>query len=552
MKKIISTLLIITMLVANIIAYANTTEYEVIDGWQYIKGTNIITSYVGTDADVTIPENTVLKYPWRFFNGSIKKLTISKNVVIYNDYSHFFAHDNSPDAVIEEVVFAEGVTEVPQYAFMDYSTLKKVTLPSTLKTIGDYAFGYDEGSEPLEIEELRLPASLEDVPGTAFLNRKIKKIYVEEGYKADSIPYADEYEIEKMSADIFNCIAGDEWTENVYLKGLTDLDMGDYVDDGFVILDNVLLRYIGTNRKPVIPSNVTRIAKYAFRYCDIETAVLTENIEILTALSFANSTLEYIEIPSSIKELKSACLARTNLKEIFIPKTVKKIHPTFTSGCRQLEKVTFEGVPDIGDGAGFFYSCDSLEREGVIFLDDRMVVPEDFWEFCMYRVKPTQTPTPTASPVPTATPIPTPTPTPTASPTPTATPTPTVTPTPSPTTEPEKVIEVTSGNNIEVRADGEKVKFTDANPFIDENNRTQMPIRVLGETLGFDVKWDDTTKTATLQSSGTLITVKIGESKILKNQEIIQMDTVAKIINDRTYIPLRAIAEAVGYTVKWN
>ena len=510
------------MLVANIISYASTTEYEVIDGWQYIKGTNIITSYVGTDADVTIPENTILKYPWRFFNGSIKKLTISKNVVIYNDYSHFFAHDNSPDAVIEEVVFADGVTEVPQNAFDDYTTLKKITLPASIEKVGESAFG----------------------------RCNLKTIYVKEGYKADSIPYAEEYVIEKMSADIFDCIAGDEWTENVYLKGLTNLDMGDYVDEGFVILDDVLLRDIGTNRKPVVPSNVTRIARYAFRYCDIETAVLTENIEILTGDSFANSTLEYIEIPSSIKELKGACLARTNLKEIFVPKTVEKVSPTFVSGCRQLEKVTFEGVPDIGDGAGFFYSCDSLEREGVIFLDDRMVVPEDFWEFCMYRVKPTPTPTPTASPVPTATPIPTPTPT--ASPTPTATPTPTVTPTSSPTTEPEKVIEVTTGDNIEVRADGEKVKFTDANPFIDENNRTQMPIRVLGETLGFEVKWNDTTKTATLKSLGTVITVKIGESKILKNGETIQMDTVAKIINDRTYIPLRAIAEAVGYTVKWK
>ncbi len=264
--------------------------------------------------------------------------------------------------------------------------------------------------------------------------------------------------------------------------------------------------------------------------------------------TFRNSTLEYIEIPPSVRVLRTGSFSFTNLKELFIPKTVEKIEEGFVVQCKKLEKVTFEGAPDIGLGY-LFFECDSLDKENVIFLDDRMVVPEHFWQFCMYREQ-SSTPTPTISPVPTATPIPTTTPT--ASPTPTATPTPTVTPTPSPTTEPEKVIEVTTGNNIEVKADGEKVKFTDANPFIGENNRTQMPIRVLGETLGFEVNWDDTTKTATLSTSGTLITVKIGESKILKNGETIQMDTVAKIINDRTYIPLRAIAEAVGYTVKWK
>lgn len=557
MKKIISLLLTAIMLISMtaMLVYADGYEYEVIDGWQYIKGTNKITGYVGEASEAVIPENTVLwntgnflakpdgiKYDAngnRIVNDNLRKLTISKNVE-YNGET--LSRGNNQYSNLEEVVLAEGVTEIPERAFKEFSTIKKITLPSTLKTIGDFAFGYDVDFAPLELEELRLPASLEDVSHTAFQDSKIRKIYVEKGYKADYIPRADEYEIEKMSADIYDCIIARNWTENVYLKGLTDLDMGDYVDDGFVILDNVLLRYIGTNRKPVIPSNVTRIAKYAFGNCNIETVTLSPNLEEIAMETFRNSILEYIEIPPSVRVLRTGSFSFTNLKELFIPKTVEKIEEGFVVQCKNLEKVTFEGAPDIGLGY-LIFECDSLDKENVIFLDDRMVVPEHFWQFCMYRDE-SPTPKPTASP--------TPTPTPTASPTPTATPSPTVTPTPSPTTEPEKVIEVTTGNNIEVKADGEKVKFTDANPFIDENNRTQMPIRVLGETLGFEVNWDDTTKTATLQSSGTLITVKIGESKILKNQEIIQMDTVAKIINDRTYIPLRAIAEAVGYTVKWK
>ncbi len=38
------------------------------------------------------------------------------------------------------VTVPEGVTDIPDYAFADCSSLKEVTLPEGLKTIGDYAF----------------------------------------------------------------------------------------------------------------------------------------------------------------------------------------------------------------------------------------------------------------------------------------------------------------------------------------------------------------------------------------------------------------------------
>ena len=195
--------------------------------------------------------------------------------------------------------------------------------------------------------------------------------------------------------------------------------------------------------------------------------------------------------------------------------------------------------------------CDILSKEQEAFeeynsnrvAEDTYYYQED-GETKLHTPEPTPTITPTTSSEPSATP------TPTASPTASPTPTPTTSPTPS--AEPEKIIEVTTGESIEVKAGGEKVEFTDVNPFVDENNRTQMPIRVLGETLGFDVNWDGNDKTAILKAPGTLITIRIGENEILKNGETIQMDTTAKVINDRTYIPLRSIAEAVGYTVEWK
>jgi len=57
---------------------------------------------------------------------------------------------------------------------------------------------------------------------------------------------------------------------------------------------------------------------------------------------------------------------------------------------------------------------------------------------------------------------------------------------------------------IRVVVNGTKINFPDAEPFIDENSRTQVPIRFVGEALGADVSWDGNTKkvTITLKANG--------------------------------------------------
>lgn len=66
---------------------------------------------------------------------------------------------------IEEVVIAEGhnITEIPAYAFLGCTNLKKVTLPKGLKKIGFQAF-----SECESLEEINFPSSLEDIGSNSF------------------------------------------------------------------------------------------------------------------------------------------------------------------------------------------------------------------------------------------------------------------------------------------------------------------------------------------------------------------------------------------------
>ena len=87
---------------------------------------------------------------------------------------------------------------------------------------------------------------------------------------------------------------------------------------------------------------------------------------------------------------------------------------------------------------------------------------------------------------------------------------------------------------------------------IDENNRTQIPIRAIGEMLGCDVDWNGDSQTVTITKDDKLIVIVIGKKEMQSGKEVIEMDTEAKIVNDRTYIPVRFVGEAFGMQVNYN
>lgn len=90
-------------------------------------------------------------------------------------------------------------------------------------------------------------------------------------------------------------------------------------------------------------------------------------------------------------------------------------------------------------------------------------------------------------------------------------------------------------------------------PFIDENNRTQMPVREFAEFLGCSVYWsaEDRQVSIMVGEGGDSYHFIIGENKYRKNGDYYDMDTAAQIVDNRTFIPLRYIAEMMGYTVEY-
>ena len=113
--------------------------------------------------------------------------------------------------------------------------------------------------------------------------------------------------------------------------------------------------------------------------------------------------------------------------------------------------------------------------------------------------------------------------------------------------------------NFLLRADQYPIKvyvgaseITFDQPPIIENSRTLVPLRAIFEALGASVDWDGGTKTVTAVKGGLTISLQIGSNVLNKNGEKIILDVSAQLVNSRTLVPVRAVAESFGAIVEWD
>jgi hypothetical protein len=83
-------------------------------------------------------------------------------------------------------------------------------------------------------------------------------------------------------------------------------------------------------------------------------------------------------------------------------------------------------------------------------------------------------------------------------------------------------------------------------------NRTLVPVREVFENLGGSVAWDGDTRTVTVQKGESTIKLVINNKLAQVNDEQKELDVPAKIINNKTMVPVRFISENCGLTVSWD
>lgn len=118
---------------------------------------------------------------------------------------------------------------------------------------------------------------------------------------------------------------------------------------------------------------------------------------------------------------------------------------------------------------------------------------------------------------------------------------------------------VRNNDDIGINVNGKEIEFEDSKPFIDENGRTQIPVRELCEQMDLHVEWSDETKSVSISgvapeehAGGASYWFTIGEKQYRRNGSYYEMDTAAQIIDGKTYIPIRYLADAMNYNILYN
>ena len=104
--------------------------------------------------------------------------------------------------------------------------------------------------------------------------------------------------------------------------------------------------------------------------------------------------------------------------------------------------------------------------------------------------------------------------------------------------------------HVKVAINGVYLSFEQ--PPVVEDGRTLVPMRFLFECLGDKVTWDEETRSVTAENKNSAVTFSLDSLTADVNGTEQTMDVPAKLIGDKTYVPLRFLSENLGYTVTWD
>lgn len=108
-----------------------------------------------------------------------------------------------------------------------------------------------------------------------------------------------------------------------------------------------------------------------------------------------------------------------------------------------------------------------------------------------------------------------------------------------------------NAEEIFITIDGEKLSDLSMPPII-LNGYTLVPAREVFEKMGAVVEWKSDIEQAVIKSGDNIIIIPINSKTAYVNGKASEMDTEAKIINDKTMMPLRFVSAAMRYEVNWD
>ena len=211
----------------------------------------------------------------------------------------------SPDDTIYELIVPEGVEEIADGALAG-TPLCRVTLPSTLRRIGEKAF-----SGCGALLGIVIPEGVEEIGAGAFEN----------------------------------------------CTGLTSATLPDGIR---TVPDRLFLNCAGLSRLTMKKTAVTRIGESAFEGCAALAAFpLEKGLEEIGANAFRNSGLKSARLPETVTALGAGAFAGTPVTTLVLPAGLAEVPENLCDGCADLKTVQLQdGITRIGKEA--FRLCASI------------------------------------------------------------------------------------------------------------------------------------------------------------------------------------------------
>ena len=316
-----------------------------------------LNKYLGTDAEVTVPEEvtetgsafsgcaTVTKITLpagltNLKNSAFSDCTALREIVIPESVTSIGESAFDGCASLIEIRLPAGITEIPTALFSGCKALSAASIPEGVVSIGSGAF-----RNCASLTELALPQGLKKIGSNAFIGCK-SLTYIEIPDGVETV----EYFIAESTIQL-RCAIGSSaaiavsrsndgfYSDDLYLRYTFD---GDGVQNGLT-----LMKYVGTGAEVIVPDGVTKLQSNAFSDCKTLTKVTLPAwvTELPNSLFSDCAALSEIVIPDGVTAIgDSAFKSCASLTEIVLPQGLKRIDGYVFLGCAGLSYI------DIPDG----------------------------------------------------------------------------------------------------------------------------------------------------------------------------------------------------------
>lgn len=108
-----------------------------------------------------------------------------------------------------------------------------------------------------------------------------------------------------------------------------------------------------------------------------------------------------------------------------------------------------------------------------------------------------------------------------------------------------------AAKEVKIEIDGKEMVPKDM-PAVIINGRTMLPMRQIAQELGCEVNWNEAAKQIYVMRGSDIIVFAVDSKTGYENGQEFTMDVPATIVNDRTMLPVRALADALHLNIKWD